>query len=203
MSDPSKIWAIMTARALQMSQAPGGTPFLTPAQAAQLLQGLSPEAFLAGMVKECHDLASIVQLELKLWDWACHRAAGWVTGPRGGVYYSKSEEWPRQNREAYARRLAGLAVYELLIPNPNRCSACAGRGYTIVASNGVDCERCGSTGGKRLSERSRSELVCITWSRWTSGWQKRYQDVYSELEYWHGEARVHVARAEKGLRAFA
>lgn len=190
MSDPSKTWALLTARALQMSRAPGGTPFLTAAEAAQLLQGLSPNAFLAGMAKECHDLTCITQLELRLFDWAV------MTGFR--------EQWPEKNRQVYARRFAGLAVYELLIPRPYLCRHCAGRGFTLSEEgNGIPCDLCASTGGKAMSEHLRSDLVDITWSLWRTDWSSRYHFVFAELNLWHQEARAHVARAVKLIQSAA
>lgn len=190
MSDPSKTWALLTARALQFSQAPGGTPFLTAAEAAQLLHGLPASAFLAGMAKECQDLTCISQLEGRLFDWAV------MTGFRAS--------WPEKHRYAYARRFAGLAVYELLIPRPYVCRACKGLGYTTSEQgNGIQCDECGSTGGRAMSEKLRSDLVGITWSIWRTEWSVRYHAVFAELTCWHQQALSHVARAVKSIESAA
>lgn len=202
MSNPSKAWAILTARATSMSLAPGGTPFLTPAQMAQLLQGLERGPFLVGMVKECHDLTMLYPLEIYLTMKVQERAIGdQVLDADGNIRWVNA--WPSVRGQQYCRRLAGLAVYELLMEKPLRCPDCAGRGYTIVHSNGVPCDTCGSNGGKGMTSKMKADLATINWEQWRQGWSSRYEVVFSMLTSWYGDAHAHVARAMKEMQSAA
>lgn len=182
--NPSKAWAMLTARGVTFGGVGGGgVPDITPAEVARMLKGLERGPFLAGMVMECGDVKSLPELERRLWlqsvDIACQ------------------ERWPIVRGQQYCRRLAGLAVFEFVVPHPNRCSACRGRGYEVLDGNGVECTVCQNTGGAKLLAQERSDLAGIPIREWEEGgWSARYETVHSTLLGWYGEALRIVLRAQ-------
>jgi hypothetical protein len=181
MSNPSKAWALLTARGAQLDSVHGGIPDITPADIARMLQGLAPGPFNAAMVKDSGDASCLGPLERWLWIDA--------------MWMAEQQEWPRSHGQAYCRRLAGLAVYEFVMPRPEVCSGCGGRGYRVFEGNGIECPRCVNTGGEKLAPEMRADLAGIPLKSWLAGWSERYEEVHLTVLDWHSVAMRHLARA--------
>jgi hypothetical protein len=180
--NPSKAWAMLTARGVAFGGSGGGIPELTPAEIARMLQGLARGPFLAGMVKECGDARSLGELERWLWIEAMSIAC--------------RERWPLCHGQQYCRRLSGLAIFEFIVPKPNRCRECGGKGYVVFQGNGVECTSCSNTGGASLVAHARCDLAGIPLRQWESGgWSARYEAVHMTIHSWHSDALSHITRA--------
>lgn len=213
MSNPSKAWAMMTARGVRIGGSFGGIPELTPSDIARMLKDLGRGPFLAGMVREGGDASCLGELERCLW-----MAATRMADPvdlRGRPITELA--WPLSHGQAYCRRLAGLAVFEFAIPKPQKCDDCEGRGWKRRDGQGVACPSCsagpadpriatlngvsepeddpGSTGYRSLQPAMRAELAGIPLRSWKDGWSGRYELVYREVCSWHSIAMSHLRRA--------
>jgi len=185
MSDPSKAWAMLTARGAGMGGVHGGIPSLTAADVARMLRGLDRGPFLAGMVRESGDISCLGPLERWLWVKTMWR--------------SEQLGWPNAHGQAYCRRLAGLAVLEFVMPRPEVCPECHGRGWITHESQGIECRACANTGGQKIEPRMRAQLAGIPPTSWTEGWAARYEDVHATVQSWHSDAKTHLRRALEGV----
>lgn len=188
--NPSKAWALLTARGVQFGGTIGGTPYLTPADVARMLKGLDRGPFLAGMVKESGDVSCLGDLERHLWIETMRLAEGY--DDRGRPY---RKPWPLSHGQSYCRRLAGLAVFEFVMPRPEVCSECHGRGWVKFEGQGIECRACRNTGGSKLHPRMRAELAGIPFTSWKDGWSARYEEVHATVQSWHSIALSHLRRA--------
>lgn len=154
--NPSKAWAMLTARGVAFGGVGrGGVPLITAADISRMLQGLERGPFLMGMVMECGDVHSLGELERWLWIETMEIA--------------RRERWPFCHGQQYCRRMAGLALFEVLIPAPNECATCHGEGYVVMENNGVECEDCRNHGGKAMSAHMRSDLAGVPYTSWQEG----------------------------------
>lgn len=188
--NPSKAWAMLNARGAAFGGVGGGgIPSLTASDIARMLTGLERGPFLAGMVKECGDIRSVAELERWLWIEAMNIAC--------------RERWPFCRGQAYCRRMAGLAVYEFIVPVPSVCESCSGDGFIVVDGNGMECTECRNRGGRKMSANLRSELAGIPYTSWRQGWGTRYEAVYLTVQGWHSAAMSHMRRAFENLPSVA
>lgn len=220
MTNPSKAWALITARGAQLGGVGGGCPDITASDIARLLKGLARGPFLAGMVREGGDVSSLPDLER--WLWLATMALADPVDWRGRPIPELA--WPMSHGQAYCRRLAGLAVFEFAVPQPVRCEDCEGRGWKRREGQGVACSSCtagpldpripslsdspvaedpGSTGYRSLNPAQRAELAGIPLRSWKDGWGGRYELVYVTVCGWHSIALSHLRRALEGTIAAA
>lgn len=182
----TKAFLMLTSRAQRYDSVGRGFGGLTPAIVASLCSGLPRSQFLMAMATEARDFGSLGTLELELW--------------RAAAEMAESEQWPMEAGEAYLRRFAGLAVLEALSARPLPCTACRGRGFKIFHSNGVACDECQNSGGRKISSKTRAELVGVPWTRWREGWDARYEAVHWIAVNWRNQALSHLAHGLEGMR---
>jgi hypothetical protein len=180
--NPSKAWAMLNARALNLQHVGGGTaqPEFTAADIAMRLQGLPRGPFLVGMLSECMDVRALPELERLLW--------------ADTMRHAERERWPSQDHPQ-CRTLASLAICETLFQRSQKCGACRGRGYVLRDHQGVECEVCHNTGGTKMGEETRAALCAVSFSAWRNGWSRRYEWVFLLLQGWRSEANAWLARA--------
>jgi hypothetical protein len=208
----------MTARGVQIGGAGGGIPDLRPSDIARMLDGLEPGPFLAGMVRESGDVHSIGPLERHLWT-ETMRIADPIDSSGDLI---KHAAWPRTHGQAYCQRLAVVAVFEFVVPRPEVCNACDGRGWHRVHGQGVACLSCkpppsdivdrtklrvdddpGGYGYRKMSPATRADLAGIPLKSWNDGWSERYERVHQTVCSWHSAALSHLRRALELHRAIA
>lgn len=219
--NPSRAWALLTARGVQFGGVGGGgIPGLVPSDIARMLDGLERGPFLAGMVRESGDVGSIAALErwvyvetLKLADPRDARGRP-IPGAR----------WPDSHGQAYCGRLGTLAVFEFVAPRPKICPDCGGQGWKRAHGNGMACPSCkpempdpritmrksydpadepGGYGYVSMTNTDRAELAGIPLKSWNDGWSQRYEKVHGLVIGWHGTALAHLRRALLEYRATA
>ncbi|HEY0684744.1 MAG TPA: hypothetical protein VGD45_20575 [Steroidobacter sp.] len=219
--NPSKAWALLTARGVQIGGVGGGgIPNLLPSDIARMLDGLERGPFLAGMVRESGDAQSIGPLERWL-----YVETLLLADPRDAQGRPiKRLRWPDNHGQAYCRRLAGLAVFEFVAPRPLICPDCKGQGWKRAHGNGTACPTCkpempdlritmrksydpgdepGGTGYISLTPAARADLAGIPLKSWNDGWDERYEQVHTLVTGWHATALAHLRRALLEYRAIA
>lgn len=219
MTNPSRAWALMTARGVQIGSAGGGIPDLRPSDIARMLDGLARGPLFAGMVRESGDVGCIGPLERQLWIETMRMADPIDSDGR----LIKRYAWPLSRGQAYCRRLASVAVFEFVVPRPEICDECDGRGWRKEAGQGVACESCkpgspdprlqsephdrddepGGTGYRKMSPATRADLAGIPLKSWNDGWSERYERVHQVVWSWHSAALAHLRRALEAHREIA
>lgn len=193
--NPSVAWSILTARSPALPRMPRGHGGLAREDVAVMLADCAPEAFLMGMAYECNDHQSLLDLELRLWQLVMHR--------------SKQERWRCPSQPFLCRRLAGLALFEVM--HPRICLLCNGKGtFTfdindhpeyilsihfdqVSEHNGrMRCLGCNGTGRLKLSARKRADLAGVHKYTWQTYWGARYQPIYDLVRQWLQDARTHL-----------
>ncbi len=195
--NPSPAWLLLSARSAQLQKTQGGHERLTKDDVCSMLSGLDIDCMKMGMASECGDAKALRDLELKLWQITYHMAI--------------REKWKLPKGEFVTRRMAGLALYEVI--GPLLCLECNGMGVMVfsMAERGgllmnpsfeqinpyegrIRCPACQGSGKVRLSNRKRADLAGINKDTWPKYWSSRYEGVYSIPLGWLSTARSHLAR---------
>lgn len=192
--NPSKAFAMLNARGVQLGGTSGGGAEFTPADIARMLKGLERGPYLAAMLKECSEIRCIAPLEQLLWREAFRLALGLNRDGR-----RVRRPWPTSHSSAYLWRFTGTAVFEFLMPRSDLCGKCNNRGWIKHDGQGIACKACDGFGGNKLSLRMRSDLAGVPFSRWQE-WSPRYEEVLTVVNSWYSMAMVHMLNAMNAMR---
>ena len=116
--NPANAWLLLTTRSPGVSFIPGGWGTVRPSDVAAALGGLERSRFLLGMAALAGDRNGLEELTNWVWSEIFHPAA--IAG-----------EWKIRRGAEQLRRLAALAVFELLNSDDTehgRCYVCLGAG---------------------------------------------------------------------------
>lgn len=161
----AELVSMLTAHGVRIGHIPGGTPSLTAHDIAGAM-GMCLSPFESSLVLARYALDAQQYGEARVY---------WFVA----VMARKAKEGWSSDKPGCFKGLADITLEEWV--QDNNCKACNGVGSTMVGQLKTECESCGGTGKRYMSERALSKAIGIGRTAYAAHWKSRVDWCRKEL----------------------
>lgn len=142
---------------------------------------LPGEAHLIALAMWAEDYSVLKRLEYYVWDYAVKVAIdkGWKVPPGKEIL----------------RRMARLAISEVVLEHRYKCDTCEGRGIVYKRRpKPVDCPACKGSGKEKVYRNERADWLLIHRTNYYRKWEPRYELIFAHVVMQKNRAWGHIRR---------
>lgn len=177
--DPRRALSRMTAKSASLERSTGGTPEVTASDVAAACAGLRTNEWLLVCAKWVEPDGVMDRLFYELY--------------LDVIEMATREQWRVPRGREHLRRMAALAILEVL--QPATCRRCAGTGYMLPEHlRHQKCPKCRGSGHIHMSGRQRARIVGMDHKGWQRHWAGRYERIYRRVAGMETSALAHIGK---------